>query len=325
MNLRFRIGILSLLALMTGFPSLVQGQVYPTKPIRMLVGFPAGGGSADVAARVLSQKMSEGLGQQIIIDNRPGAGGAIASEIVAKAASDGYTLVSIGTSHAVNASLHKKLPFDSVKDFAAIVLVSSAPVVLTAHPAVPVNTVKELIAFARARPGELNYASAGTGGINHLAGELLKWRANINLTHVPYKGVAQALPPVMAGEVQLMFSSLPGALAQIRSGRVKAIAVTSTQRSSAVPEIPTMDESGVPGYEATSWSGILAPARTAKPIVEKLNAEAVKALRSNDVKEAFIRQGLDPRGSTPSEFEAHLKSEIAKWTKVILQAGIRPD
>ncbi|MGZ5258954.1 MAG: tripartite tricarboxylate transporter substrate binding protein [Burkholderiales bacterium] len=297
---------------------------YPTKPIRLLVGFPVGGG-ADVAARVLGPRMSEGLGQQMIVDNRPGAGSSIASEITAKAPPDGYTLVSIGSSHAVNAALYPKLPYAPAAGFNAIAIVATAPVVITANPAVPAKTLKELMALAKARPGQLNYASAGVNGINHLAAELLKHTANFDIRLVPYKGVAQALPAVMAGEIQLMFASLPGSIDQIRTGRIRAIAVTSAKRSNAAPDIPTVAESGVPGYEASSWFAFLAPAGTPKPIVTKLNAEALKALQTREIQESLIRQGMDPTGSTPGEADAYLRSEIAKWTRVVREAGIRAD
>ena len=305
-------------------PAPASPQSYPTRPIRMLVGFPVGGG-ADVIARVLGPRMSESLGQQIIVDNRPGAGSSIASEITAKAPADGYTLVSIGSSHAVNAAIYPKLPYALAAGFNAIVLVATAPVVITANPAVPVKTLNELIALARAKPGQLNYGSAGVNGINHLAGELLKRMANFDIKLVPYKGVAQALPAVMAGEVQLMFASLPGSIAQIGTGRIRAIAVTSAKRSNAAPDIPTVAESGVPGYEASSWFGILAPAGTPKSIVTKLNTEAMKALQMREVQESLSRQGMDPAGSTPAELDAYLRSEIAKWTRVVKEAGIKAD
>src|SRR4051812_7284975 len=244
---------------------------YPTKPIRLLVGFPVGGG-ADVAARVIAPYMSERLGQQIVVDNRPGAGSSIASELTAKAPPDGYTLVSIGSSHAVNAALYPKLPYAPAAGFSAIAIVATSPVVITAHPAVAANTLKELIALAKARPGQLNYGAAGVNGINHLAAELLKRSANFDIRLVPYKGVAQALPAVMAGEVQLMFATLPGSINPIRSGRIKAIAVTSAKRADVAPDIPTVAESGVPGYEASSWFALLAPAGTPRTIVAKLNA-----------------------------------------------------
>lgn len=316
---------LSALLLFTAITAPARAQTsYPTKPIRMLVGFPVGGG-ADVAARTLAPRMSESLGQQIIVDNRPGAGSAIASEITAKATPDGYTLVSIGSSHAVNAALYPKLPYAPAAGFNAIVLVSTAPVTITANPAVPVKTLKELIALARTRPGQLNYGSAGINGINHLAAELLKRTANFDIALVPYKGVAQSLPALIAGEVQLMFASLPGSIDQIRAGRIRAIAVTSAKRSNAAPDIPTVSESGVPGYEASSWFGMLAPVATPKAIILQLNSVAMNALRMRDIHELLVRQGMDPAGSTPAEFDAYLRSEIAKWTRVVREAGIRAE
>ena len=299
-------------------------QTYPTKAIRMLVGFPVGGG-ADVAARALGPRMSESLGQQIIVDNRPGAGSAIASEIAAKAVPDGHTLVTIGSSHAVNAAMYPNLPYAPAAGFSGIVIVSTAPVVITANPAVPARNLKELIALARARPGQLNYGSAGVNGINHLAAELLKRVANFDITLVPYKGVAQALPALMAGEVQLMFASLPGSIGQINSGRIRAIAVTSAKRSGSAPDIPTVAESGVAGYEASSWFAMLAPVGTPKSIITKLNTEALKVLQMREVQESLIRQGMDPAGSTPGEVDAYLRSEIAKWTRVVREAGIRAE
>jgi tripartite-type tricarboxylate transporter receptor subunit TctC len=317
------IGVGCVLAgLAAAMPANAQTASYPAKPIRMLVGFPAGGG-ADVVARILGPRMSEALGQQIIVDNRPGAGSAIASEMAAKAPADGYTLVSIGSSHAVNAAFHPKLSYRPAADFSAIVLVSTAPVTITANPAVPVKTLKDVIALARARPGQLNYGSAGVNGINHLAAELLKRMANFDITLVPYKGVAQVLPAVMAGEVQLMFASLPGSIDQIRNGRIRAIAVTSAKRANAAPDIPTVAESGVPGYEASSWFAFLAPAGTPKPIVTRFNEETMKALQTKEVRDALTRQGMDPTGSTPAEADAYLRSEIAKWTRVVKEAGIQ--
>src|SRR3990172_7588234 len=311
-----RFVIVPLLFIATVSP-VTWAQIYPARPIRLIVAFPPGGG-ADIVARIMGQKVGESVKQQIVIDNRPGAGGIIATEITAKAAPDGYTLFMHAiTNHTISASLYKKLPYDSVKDFAAVILVASAPIVLVANPSLPANSVTELIALARARPGQINFASSGSGGTTHLAGELLKFMANINLTHVPYKGGPLAMTDVISGQMQLLFFSLPGALPQIKAGRVKAIAVTSTKRSTAAPEIPTVAESGVAGYEAANWNGMLAPAATPKPIVGKLNAEMLRGLRSTDVIDAISRQGADPRGGTPEEFEGYLKSEIAKWTKVI--------
>ena len=299
-----------------------SGQAFPTKPIRMLVGFPVGGG-ADVAARTLAPRMGELLGQQIIVDNRPGAGSSLASEMAAKAAPDGYTLVSIGSTHAVNAALNPKLPYAPAAGFHAIAMVSTAPVAITANLSLPVKSLKDLIALAKSRPGQLNYGPGGVNGINHLAAELLKRMGHFDITLIPYKGVAQALPALIAGEVQLMFASLPGSIDQIRAGRIRAIAVTSAKRSTAAPDIPTVAESGVPGYDAPSWWGFLAPAGTPPAIITRLNADTLKALRARDVNELLIRQGMDPAGSTPAEFDAYLRADIAKWTRVVQEAGIK--
>jgi tripartite-type tricarboxylate transporter receptor subunit TctC len=290
----------------------------------MLVGFPVGGG-ADLSARIIGARMSEGLGQQIVVDNRPGAGSAIASELAAKAPPDGHTLVSIGSSHAVNAALYRNLPYRPAADFAAIALLATTPVTVAANLNVPVKSLKELIALAKARPGQLNYGSGGVNGINHLAAELLKRMGGFNITLVPYKGVAQALPSLIAGETQLMFATLPGVIDQVRAGRVRALAVTSAQRSASAPDIPTVAESGVPGYEASSWFAFLAPARTPRPVVVQLNEIALKVLKARDVREILIRQGMDPTGSTPAEADAYLRSEIAKWTQVVKEAGIKAD
>ncbi len=318
-----RIFLAGAFLLLAGVNAIVFAQQsYPTKPIRMLVGFPVGGG-ADVAARTLGPRMSELLGQQIIVDNRPGAGSSLASEITAKAAPDGYTLVSIGSSHAVNAALNPKLPYAPAAGFHAIALVSTAPVAITANLSLPAKSLKDLIALARAKPGQINYGPGGVNGINHLAAELLKRMGNFDITLIPYKGVAQALPAVIAGEVQLMFGSLPGSIDQIRAGRIRAIAVTSAKRSNAAPDIPTVAESGVPGYDAPSWWGFLAPVGTPKAIITRLNVDALKVLRMRDIQELLIRQGMDPAGSTPAEFDAYLRTDIAKWTRVVQEAGIK--
>ncbi len=321
--MRKRIIVACVCVPLAGASAIVAAQqTYPTKPIRMLVGFPVGGG-ADVAARTLGPRMSELLGQQIIVDNRPGAGSSLASEMAAKSTPDGYTLVSIGSTHAVNAAMNPKLPYAPAAGFHAIALVSTAPVTITANLSLPAKSLKELIALAKARPGQINYGPGGVNGINHLAAELLKRMGGFDITLIPYKGVAQALPAVIAGEVQLMFGSLPGSIDQIRAGRIRAIAVTSAKRSNAAPEIPTVAESGVPGYEAPSWWGFLAPAGTPKAIVARLNADTLKALRMRDVHDLLIRQGMDPAGSTPAEFDAYLLADIAKWTRVVKEAGIK--
>ena len=319
-----RFVIVPLLFIATVSP-VTWAQIYPARPIRLIVGLPPGG-AIDIVARIIGQKVGESVKQQIVIDNRLGASGIIAAEITAKAAPDGYTLFMHAiTNHTISASLYKKLPYDSVKDFAAVILVASAPIVLVANPSLPANSVTELIALARARPGQINFASSGSGGTTHLAGELLKFMANINLTHVPYKGGPLAMTDVISGQMQLLFFSLPGALPQIKAGRVKAIAVTSTKRSTAAPEIPTVAESGLAGFEVGVVIGLLAPAATPKQIVGKLNAEILQALHSPDVAHAISRQGSDPLGSTPGEFESYLKSEVAKWAKVIRAIDLRAD
>ncbi len=284
------------------------------------------GGAADVVARTIGQKLGESFGQQIIIDNRTGAATIVASSIAAKAAPDGYTLFMQDiTTHAFNASLYKKLPFDPVKDFAAVTLVASTPQVLVCNPSLPIKSVGDLIEMARDKPGQLNLAFGGTGSGAHLAGELLKMMANIKLTHVPYKGGALAMTDLISGQVQLLFYSLPGAMPQIKAGKIRAVAVTSIKRAGAAPEIPTVAESGIAGYEVTTYIGLLAPAATPKRIVGKLNAEVLQALHSPDVAQAISRQGLDLLGSTQADFEKHLKSDLAKWSKVIRAADLHPD
>ncbi len=302
-------------------PGTALGQHYPNKPVRVLVGFPTGG-VTDLVARVLGQKLTEQLGQQFLVDNRPGAGSVIASDITAKATPDGYTVSLLSTSFAINAGYYKKLPYDPLKDFTPIVMVSSAPQLLVANVSLPVKNLSDLIQLAKAKPGQLNFASSGTSSTSHLAGELLKSMAAIDITHVPYKGgVSTMMPDVISGRVQLSFLSLPGTLPHVKTGKVRPIAVTSLKRSTAAPDIPTFAESGLPGYEAASWGGFAGPARMNGTIVEKLNAETLRALRTPEVTDAMVRQGAEPLGSTPKEFDAYLKSEIGKWKKLILDLG----
>ena len=315
--------VTSLLSLLPVY-SASAAQPYPTKPIRVLVGFAPGGG-ADVVARLLAPKLQETFQQPIVVDNRTGAGSAIASGIAAKAAPDGYTLVLISSSHAINAGFPRKLPYDAVADFAGIAHVASTPLVLVANPALAVKSAAELIEAARAKPGAIAFASSGNGGISHLAGELLKHMAKVDLLHVPYKGAAPALADVMSGQVQLLFPSLPTTLPQIKSGRVRAIAVTSTKRNASLPDIPSIADSGVPGYEVDNWYGVLAPAATQRVVLDRLNATILQALRTADVKDAIARQGMEPVGSTPAEFQRYLKSETEKWARVIREAKITSD
>jgi len=297
---------------------------YPQKPIRLVVPFPPGGGT-DILARLFGQKMSETLGQQIIIDNRGGAGGTLGTDIAAKAAPDGYTLILVSGSHAINPGLYQKLPYDSVSDFAPITQIATSPGILVVNPSLPVKSVKDLIALARAKPGQINYASAGSGTPPHLAGELFKVMAKIDMVHVPYKGNAPAFTDVIGGQVSLIFPTMPSAMPFIKSGKLRPIAVTSAKRSPAAPDIPTIAESGLPGYEATSWYGILAPARTPPQIVARLHEVLVSVIGAPDMKDKLAAQGLDPVGNTPQQFAAVIKSEIAKWAKVVKASGAKPE
>ena len=298
---------------------------YPVKPVRLVVGFAPGGGT-DATARTISVKLGPELGQQIIVDNRPGAAGNIGSELVARAAPDGYTLEmgTVGT-HAINPSLYAKMPYDHVKDFVPIVLVAGVPNVLVVNPAVPVNSVQELIAYARANPGKLNFASSGSGTSIHLSGELFKTMTGVQMTHVPYKGSAPALTDLMGGQVQLMFDNLPSSLAFIKAGKLKALAVTSATRAAALPDVPTIAESGVPGFEASSWFGIVAPAGTPREVVNKVNAEINKWLASPEAKEKLASQGAIAAGGSPEDFAKHIAAETAKWAAVIKASGARAD
>jgi tripartite-type tricarboxylate transporter receptor subunit TctC len=306
------------------FAPIAHGQAYPTKPIRVIVGFPPGSG-ADITARVISAKIGDGLAQQVIVDNRPGAGSNIATDLVAKAAPDGYTLF-IGTvANTINATLYSKLPFDFQRDFAPIALTTAAPNVLVVHPSLPARSVAELVKLAKARPGELHFASSGTGTAPHLSAELFKLMTGVQLTHVPYKGSPQAVTDVVAGEVALMFSPVSTVLPHIKSRRLRALAVTTKSRLPSLPELPTVSESGLQGYETITWFGFVAPAKTPQPVVTRLNTEIVKALGTADLRQQFAMQGIEVLGGTPEQFGAYIRDETAKWAKVIKQAGVRAD
>ncbi|MEO8305601.1 MAG: tripartite tricarboxylate transporter substrate binding protein [Betaproteobacteria bacterium] len=306
-------------------PAIAQEPAYPTKPIRLVVPFPPGG-ATDIMARAVAQKLTEAWGQGVVVDNRPGAGGNIGSELVAKAAPDGYTLEmgTVGT-HAINSSLYAKMPYDHVKDFAPVVLVAAVPNVLVVNPAVPVNSVQELIAYAKANPGKLNFASSGAGTSIHLSGELFKVMAGVQMTHVPYKGSAPALQDLLGGQVQLMFDNLPPSLPQIKAGKLRALAVTTPSRSPALPDVPTIAESGLPGFDASSWFGVLAPAGTPPAIIAKLNAEIAKWLASPEAKEKLASVGANAAGGTPEDFARHIQMETAKWAKVVKESGAKVD
>lgn len=300
-------------------------QAYPTKPIRMICPFPPGG-TTDVVARLVAQKLTEAWGQQVVVDNRPGAGGIIGTEIVTKAAPDGYTvLLGSITTHAVNPALYKKLNFDPVKDFAPVSLVVSSPQLLAVHPSVAAKSVKELIALAKAKPGQLNYASAGTGTSPHLTFELFKSMAGIDVVHVPYKGTGPAITDLIGGQVQMMITGVVALMPHVKSGKLRGLGVTSAKRVAALPDLPTIIESGIPGFDVSSWFGVFLPGGTPKPIVAKMNAEIRKILEVPEVRQRLIGQGADPASNTPEEFAAYVKAEMARWGKVVRDTGAKAD
>jgi tripartite-type tricarboxylate transporter receptor subunit TctC len=311
--------------LLAAFAAGASAQDYPTKPIRIVVPFPAGG-ATDLLARAVAQRLTEKWGQPVIVDNRPGAGGNIGSELVAKAAPDGYTLEmgTVGT-HAINVSLYAKMPYDHVKDFVPIILVAAVPNVLVVNPSLPVKSVQELIAYGKANPGKLNFASSGNGTSIHLSGELFKTMTGVQMTHVPYKGSAPALQDLIAGQVQLMFDNLPPSLPQIKAGKLRALGVTTATRSPVLPDLPTIAESGLPGFESSSWFGLLAPAGTPQPIVAKVNAEVNAWLATPEAKEKIVASGANPAGGTPDDFAKHIAAETAKWQKVVKESGAKID
>jgi tripartite-type tricarboxylate transporter receptor subunit TctC len=319
-------GLRALLALAALLAQAAPAQdAYPTRPIRFVVAFPPGGGT-DIIARSIAQKLAERLGQQVVVDNRPGAGGNIGTDIVAKAAPDGYTVL-MGSAGplAINASLLGKMPFDPLRDLAPVTLAASTPNVLVVHPSVAAATVGELVALARARPGAIYFASSGPGTPAQLAGELFNSMAGVRMVHVPYKGAAPALTDLLGGQVQVMFSTLPPALPHIKDGKLRALAVTSLRRSGAMPELPTVDEAALPGFEAITWHGVVVPAGTPAAIIARLNREIVAILHRPDIVERLSSQGSEPVGSTPEEFAAYIQSETVKWAKVVRQSGAKAE
>ncbi len=300
-----------------------HAQVYPGKPIRMIVPF-AAGGILDIVARAVGERLGGLLGQPVVVDNRGGAAGVIGTQIAARAAPDGYTLITghIGT-HAINASLYPKLGYDPIRDFAPITLAAVFPLALFVHPAGPAQSVADLIALAKAKPGHVDFASAGAGSPTHMAGEMLKAMAHVDIVHVPYKGNAAALTDLIGGRVHMFFSNLATAMPHARAGRLRAIAVSTAKRSREAPELPTIAESGVPGYDVTNWVGMLAPAATPRAIVLRLNRDIVAILNAPEMKERFRTQGVDLVGSTAEDFAAFIRSELAKWRKVVQESGAR--
>jgi tripartite-type tricarboxylate transporter receptor subunit TctC len=300
-----------------------SGPAYPARTVRIIVPY-AAGGNTDITARAIGAKLTEVFGQQVIVDNRPGGATNIGSELGAKAAPDGYTLFMGGASNAINMSLYAKPPYDTLRDFAPITLCVKGANVLSIHPSLPVKTLKELIALAKSRPGQLNFASSGLGSSNQMAGELLKLMAGINLVHVPYKGNAPALTDTVAGHVHMIFSGVPALVPHIQSGRLRAIAIGSLKRFSALPAVPTFDESGLKGYEATTWFGLMAPVKTPPAVVARLNTEVTRIIASTEIRNRFVNDGLEPIGGSREQFAQFIREEIAKYAKVIKAAAVKP-
>jgi len=305
-------------------PALAQP--YPSKPIRFVVPFPPGG-PLDIMGRAIAQKLAEAWGQPVVVDNRPGAGGGIGAELVAKSPGDGYTLLMGAVStHAINPSLYAKVPYDPQKDFVPVALVAQVPNILVVNPSLPVHSVKELIDYARAKPGALSFGSGSTGSTGHLAGELFKTMAGVDMVHIPYKGGAPAMQDLLAGQTQLMFDNLANALPQVKAGKLRALAVTTMKRAPAVPDLPTVAESGLPGFDLTTWFGVFVPAGTPPETVAKLNAEIVKALGSKDLVDRLAGMGaVPPENNTPESFAAFVRAEAAKYAQVVKSSGARVD
>ncbi len=302
-------------------PCIATAQTYPHKPIRFVVPFGVGG-PGDAIGRMIGRQLTESLGQPVVIDNRSGATTIIGTELVAKSPPDGHTLLLISTTHAVNPSLFPKLPYDPIRDFAPVTLITTTPFMLGIHPSVAASSVSELVALARSKPGALNYGSSGAGSSIHLTTELLKSAANLQMTHVPYKGSGPAFIDLIGGQIQMLFSSTVSTMPHVKSGKVRGLAITSLKRASALPEMPTIAES-FPGFESSSWFGLLVPAKTPQRVMDRLLKETRAALKSPDVNQALVSQGAEPGGSSPTEFGAYFQTEIGKWAKVIKSAGIK--
>ena len=313
------------LAALAAFPALAQRSGYPDRPIRLIVPFPPGGGN-DILARAVGQRLGPALGQQIIVDNRGGAGGIIGGQIAATATPDGYTLFlgSVG-SLAHNPALRPNNPYDPPRDFAAVSLLATSPFMLAVHPALPARTVQEFLALARAKPGTINYGSAGTGSSLHMTGELFRHASGIDIVHIPYKGTAPALVALLAGQVQVIFSTMPPVLPHVKTGRLRALGVSTTVRAKAAPEVPTLAEAGVPGFSVLNWQGIVVPAKTPPSVVGRLNQEIRNVLAAPEMIKVLAAQGLDPAPGTPGEFDKLIREEIVRWRTLVKAAGIRID
>ena len=303
-------------------PSIATAAAYPAKPVKIMVGF-AAGGAADVTARMLAPRLAELLGQQIVVENRGGSGGLLATEAVAKSPADGYTLLLMPAADTVQPALRRRLPYDLERDFAPVSRVVFGPWFVVVHPSVPARNAAELVALARTHPGRLNYASSGIGSSAHMANELFNSLAKVNIVHVPYKGISDGVTAVAGGEVDMIFASIPASLPLLGAKRVRALAVTTGRRTALAPHMPTLNESGVPGYDRSGWYGVLAPAQIPRDVIARLNAAIVKIVNAPDMKEAFMKQGLDPATSTPDEFGAFIRHEVAQNIKLVKAAGIK--
>ena len=312
------------MALLLALPAANAQQAYPARAVRLVVPSAPGGGT-DITARIMAPKFSEYFGQQVVVENRAGAATMIGGEMVARSAPDGYTLLMGISTLAINAAMYKKVAYDALKDFAPIAQVVTLSNVLVTHPSLPARNVKELVVFAKSRPGQVNFASAGVGTNPHLSMELFLSLAGLKMMHVPYKGSGQGIIDVMAGHVPVMMPAVPTALVYIKNGRLRPLGVSGAKRSQAAPDIPTIAEAGIPGYEATQWFGILAPAGTPRAIVDRWHRETVRALKDPEVRDRLVADGADPVGSTPEEFAAYLRAETIKWAKVVKAIGIRPE
>ncbi|MFJ4292881.1 tripartite tricarboxylate transporter substrate binding protein [Cupriavidus sp. NPDC089707] len=305
-------------------PTAAHAQGYPTKPITIVV--PASpGGAIDLVARLVGQKLTEAWGQSVVVDNRSGATGIVGTDLVAKAAPDGYTLALVASSHAINPNMVRKLPFDTVKSFEPVALTHLVPLMLVVSPSVPAKSVKELIAYGKAHPGQLSFASSGSGGAPHFSGELFKSMAGLDMVHIPYKGSTLAHPDLTSGRVSLMFDTVAAINPQVKAGKVRALAVTTTKHAAIAPQLPTMAEAGLPGYDTSTWGGVLAPAGTPKAVIDKLNAGINQALAAPDVRERLLAAGIEPAGGSPAQFSGFIQTEMVKWAKVAKNAGIQPE
>ena len=311
-------------ALLLALPATVLAQAWPSKPIRVVVPFPAGGG-IDTVARIVVPKMSEALGQPMVIDNRSGAGGTVGTEVVARATPDGHVLLATFASHSMNATLYRDLSYDTEKAFAPISLIATVPNILVVHPSLPAKTVGDLISLARKRPGDINYASVGNGTPAHLSAELFNMMAGVRMTHIPYKGAAASIIGMITGETQLTFTTVLIALPHVKAGKLRPLAVATLARTPLLPEVPTVDQSGLKGYESIAWYGLLAPAGTPGPVVDRLNAELVSSVQTPEVRDNLLRQGTEIVASSPARFAQIIREDIVKWTKVVKAAAVKPD